>query len=143
VTELEAIEAIYQRWKDGWEVIHGAGANLVPYSFDDENDRPQDRVGALGAWATVVVRHSTREQATQGSPSRDDVIGNVIVQLFGPKNQGVAKLAGLANDVRTVLAKKSISDLELYEGRTNEVTRKDAAWAMRVVVIPFTYTEQS
>lgn len=154
MTELQAIEAVYQRWKDGWELLHPRNAGgypnvandplFVPYALDDEDFQPiPGTLGLLGCWATVVVRHSTRDQTTQGSPSRDDVIGNVFVQLFGPKNIGVARLVALAHDVRTVLAKKSIDDLELREGRTNEGTKKDAAWAMRVVVVPFTYTEQS
>lgn len=145
MTELEEAEAIYQQWQSGWSVLHPDIAGdpaRVPFSFDDEDDRPQDRVGPLGCWAVVSIRHSTREQATQGSPSRDDVTGNIIVQLFGPKNEGVGKLATLADHVRKVLAKKSLGDVETYAGRTGEVPSKDA-WAMRVVVIPFVTTEQS
>lgn len=141
MTELEAIQAIYTRFIAGWGVLHpdiDGDPARVPFALDDEDYKPTD-LGELGAWATVVIRHSTRNQATQGTPSSDECRGSVFVQLFGPKNEGTTKLLQLAEHVRTVLAKQRIGEVNMYAGRSAEATKKDAAWAMRVVVIPFRY----
>src|SRR5689334_17598792 len=116
MTEVEAEEAIYQRFDTGWTALHPASqsdAQHVPFTFRNETFAPS-QLGALGAYVSVSIQHSTREQTTQGSPSKEHVRGNVIVRLFGPLNEGTKKLAGLADDVRTVLAKKNLNGLNLY-----------------------------
>lgn len=139
MTEPEAEEAIYQQWKTGWEALHGPGPQVVPFCLEDEV-YDVSQLGPLGAWARVSIEYSTRAQVTHGQPSKSEVRGNIFVQLFAPQNEGTGKLARLSADVRTALAKKSLGDLYTYDGRPVKMPT-DGRWAMRLVVVPFRYTE--
>lgn len=151
MTEEEAITAICQQWKDGWEALHPRDADTyqnvaddplyVPWTLQDEIYDVAD-LGALGVWARVTIQHTTREQTTQGRPSQDECTGNVFVQLFGPQNEGVGKLVRLAEHVRAAIAKKDLNGLQLYSGRSQEMPT-DGKWALRMVVVPFRYTQLS
>lgn len=153
MTEREAIEAILQRWKTGWQVLHPGSANdtdtpldineplCVPWTTSNEI-WPTELLGALGAWARISVDFTTSQQTTLGTPSKDEYRGNVFVQLFGPLGSGDGLLADLAEDARRVLHKKRIGELNLYVGRS-EPGASDGRWAMRVVVIPFRYEHES
>ena len=143
VTELEAINAILSRWKTGWEALHPSSLSdpqYVPWTTTNEDFAP-DQLGALGAWARISVQHTVAAQTTMGSaPNRKfERRGNVFVQLFAPKNAGVALLATLAEDVRSALEGERVNGLNVYAGRTIEVP-EDGAWAMSTVVLPFRYT---
>jgi hypothetical protein len=143
MTEIEAINAILSQWKTGWQALHPTSESdpqYVPWTTTNEDFAP-DQLGALGAWARISVQHTAAEQATMGSaPSRKfERRGNVFVQLFAPKNNGVALLATLAEDVRTVLEGGRLGEVNIYAGRTVELP-EDGVWAMATVILPFRYT---
>lgn len=153
MTEREAIEAIYQRWAEGWAARHPSDPNdpnYVPYTFDNE-EFSKDTLGQLGSWARVTVQMSTREQATMGSaPNRKfENNGRVFVQLFTPVNQGRALRATLADDVREALEGRSIDELQLHEATTRgenwfstgPASEGSSGWSMSTIVVEFRYTE--
>jgi hypothetical protein len=144
VTELEAIQAILGQWETGWDALHPQDTDdpdCVPYTYTNESFST-DQLGDLGAWARVSIIHTSASQLTQGSaPYRKwERRGNVFVQLFAPINQGAATLAELSDDVRTALEGHRLENLNLYEGRTEEVP-DDGAWSRRVVVVRFRYVD--
>jgi len=141
VTESQAVEAILQLWKAGWEALHPADtaqATSVPWCTDDERYSP-DNLGALGCWARIVYRPATDEQLTQGPLAMNEAAGVIIVQLFGPLNEGTAKLTGLADDVRTVLKRKRSGELRTHDAPSSKPA-SDGEWAMRVVTVECRYT---
>jgi hypothetical protein len=141
VTELEATNAILTLWKSGWEALHPADTSdpdSVPWCTDDELYAP-DQLGALGCWARIVFRPATDEQLTQGPVAMNEAAGVVIVQLFGPLNEGTAKLTGLADDVRTVLKRKRSGELRTHDAPSSKPA-SDGEWAMRVVTVEVRYT---
>ncbi len=151
MTEREAIEAILEQWKTGWQTLHPGSANddetprdlteplCVPWTTENEAFTT-DQLGALGAWARISVSPSTGDQATCGTIATEEYRGSIMVQLFAPANAGVGLLAGLAEDVRTALHRKRLGSLITYVGRSEPVPT-DGAWAMRSVVIPYLYTQ--
>lgn len=136
MTEAQAIEAIAQRWKDGWEALQPT----VPYTFEDEFFE------APTVWARVTVRHSVRQQISAGDVGtrRFEHRGNVFVQLFGDVDRGRAQLAGLADNARSVFeAKRIVVDanddkLTLYSASSRE-SPTDGRWAQHTVTVPFVY----
>jgi hypothetical protein len=147
MTELEALNAIYGRWLEGWAALHPSDPedpNYVPIGFGNEAAPDPSALGVLGCWGRVEVQHTTREQTTMGAVADEEVAGNIFVQLFGPLNKGAAGLAALATDARTVLGRKRIGDLVIRTGETRfqgEDAKK--GWYMTVVVFSFFYEEQS
>lgn len=144
MTEVEAIQAILERWEDGWDVIHPtdpAAPAHVPYTYTSETFRP-DELGDLGAWCRVSIIHTSAQQLTMGSsPNRKwERRGNAIVQVFAPLDRGRLLASELADDVRAVLEGQRLGDLLLYEGRTEE-GGEDGAWWMVAVVVSFRYTD--
>lgn len=144
MTEAQAIQAILAQWESGWDDLHpqsSADPDYVPYTYTNEAFEPAS-LGDLGAWARVSIVHTAGAQVTQGSaPSRKfERRGNVFVQLFAPIDNGVAVLAGLSDDVRTTLEGQRLEDLNLYEGRTEELP-EDGIWARRVIVVRFRYVD--
>lgn len=146
MTEIEALEAIYLRWAEGWAALHPSAQsdpNYAPYCFRGEVFS-RDQLGVLGVWARVDVRHSTRDQTTMGTIASEEVDGNVFVQLFGPLDQGAGTLARLADDARTVLGRKRLGDLVLFTGETRApVEDHKTGFSMVVVVVKFRYEHQS
>lgn len=150
MTEREADETTLQLWKNGtasspgWETLHPADIadpQSVPWCTDDETFTP-DQLGPLGCWARVVSRSATDEQRTQGPLAMSEAVGVIIVQLFGPLNEGTAKLAGLADDVRTVMKRKRVGDLRTLDAPSSKPA-SDGTWAMRIVTIERRYTYTS
>lgn len=133
MTEREAIEAVLQRWNDGWTTLHPE----IPWTTRGEV------FSSEASWARISVQHSTAEQTTMGSaPSRKfERRGNIFVQLFVQENQGAGALADLAEDVRDVLEGQRLDGLTIYAGRTEEAP-SDGVWAMAAVVLPFRYTHE-
>jgi hypothetical protein len=148
VTERQVIEAALAQFDAQWEVLHPgsrspantAQAGCVPWTTSNEPFTP-DQLGVLQAWARITINHSTRVQATMGdAPTfKDDVRGQIIVQLFAPVGKGGGLLADLAKDVRSTLRGR-FSGLSLHAGAT-QPGGEDGRWAMCVVVIPFRYED--
>lgn len=132
MTELEAIEAIYQRWVDTWPGLQP----LVPYSFANEAAATQ------GAFVLVMVEHADSEQGTQGRAPfrRFDRRGHIVVTLYAPVNAGRRQLAEMAGSVRDVFEGLSIGDVETYATSTSELA-ETGSHARAELRTPFWYTE--
>jgi hypothetical protein len=144
VTELEATNAALTLWRDGWEELHPADTSdpdSVPWTTDDEVFDPTaaGALGALGCWVRIVFRPATDQQLTQGPVAMNEATGVLIVQLFGPLNEGTAKLTGLADDVRTVLKRKRVGELRTLDAASSKPA-DDGTWAMRIVTVEVRYT---
>lgn len=133
MTEAQAIEAIYQRWRTIWLAAHP----LVPFHFENEGAE------SAGSWARVSVRHTTSRQMTQGqAPYRKfERRGVIMVQLWSPIDAGRAAMSALCDSARTVFEGKTIDEgLNCYGGATQE-SQTDGAWFMASVVTQFRYVE--
>jgi hypothetical protein len=155
MTELEAINAIYTTLIAGWETaplgLHARDATTypavasdpkyVPLALKNETFAPA-QLGAMGAWVRATIRWSVAEQTTQGrAPIRKyERRGFVIVDLFAPLNEGTAKLALLAKDVRTVLQGLNIDGLNIFVGESRNGP-DDPDWATQSVVFLFAFEE--
>lgn len=142
MTEAQAIEAMQEAWVSslsGWPSLHPD----VPFVLDDEEFQ------APATWARFSIVHTVSNQISMGGPGqrRFERRGRIAVQLFGEVNQGSAQLAGFADDVRTLLECKSIivapnDYVRTYAGTTTKPSGgTDGRWAMRLVTIPYWYTE--
>jgi hypothetical protein len=151
VTEADAVEEMYQQFKDAWDAKHPGSSTpinialplCVPWTARNETFTP-DRLGPLGQWLRITVKHATRVQTTQGPAGSRmfEVRGNIFVQLFGPLDQGARPLALTAGDVRDALEGVRVTtELVTYEGSTRELD-DDGTWCMSSVTVPFRYTEQ-
>jgi hypothetical protein len=141
VTELEATNTALTLWRDGWEALHPTDTSdpqSVPWTTDDEVYQP-DNLGPLGCWARIVLRPATDQQLTQGPVAMNEATGVLIVQLFGPTNEGTAKLTSLADDVRTVLKRKRVGELRTLDAASS-APASDGVWAMRIVTVEVRYT---
>ena len=151
MTELEATNAGLTLWSDGWEELHPGSRPdpitkkpdttqplCVPWCGDDEIFSTDD-LGPLGCWARIVYRPATDQQLTQGPVAFNEASGVIIVQLFGPLNEGTAKLTSLADDVRTVLKRKRVGELRTLDAASSKPA-SDGTWAMRIVTVEVRYT---
>lgn len=138
MTEAEAIEAIQQRFIDGWTAIHPADPedpDHVPFTFSGEVFDSSD------TWVRLSVNHSTRNQMTAGATARFDSRGNIMVQLFGSIDIGATQLAELAEDVRTVLEGIRLQDIVIRAGASRPAGT-DGRWEMKIVTLPFEVEQQ-
>jgi hypothetical protein len=151
VTEADAVEEMYAQWQAGWDAKHPGSSTpiditqalCIPWTARNETFTP-DKLGPLGQWARITVKHFTRTQTTQGPVGSRmfEVRGAIFAQLFGPLDQGARPLALTAGDVRDVLEGVRVTtELVTYEGTTRELD-DDGAWCMSTVTVPFRYTEQ-
>lgn len=146
MTELQALNAIYARWIEGWAALHPSDPddpNFAPYALKNETFSTEE-LGLLGAWARVTIRWSQAPQTTQGGPDvrTYEPSGFIFVDLFAPINAGVTTLAQLSDDARVTLRGKRLGDTELciYEGESRN--GPDAAnWATQSVVFRFSFEQ--
>lgn len=143
MTEAQALEAIYGRWKTGWEALHSqvsTDPSYAPYVFDNESFDAVDR------WARVSVINTTRIQTTSGPKGtcRVEQRGYIAIQLFGARGKGAGELATLADDVRKVFESEAITvgdqELAVFEGASDRPTT-DGRWFMKLVRCGFLYTD--
>jgi hypothetical protein len=134
MTEVEAHEAIRQRWKTGWEALHPADTgdpDHVPFTFENES------FDAVAAWVHVAIEPTVRGRTTQGREhGRYSSRGIVRVRIFADANAGADAITELASEVIAVLEDVRITDVILREGSTR-MGPTDGRWVMRVVTVPF------
>ncbi len=144
MTELEATNAALTLWRTGWEALHPADTSdpdSVPWTTDDEVFDPTaaGALGPLGCWVRIVFRPATDQQLTQGPIAFNEASGVLIVQLFGPLNEGTAKLTDLADHVRSVLKRKRSGELRTLDAASSKPA-DDGVYAMRIVTVEVRYT---
>lgn len=138
MTEAQAVEAILQAWKAGWE------ARRPGEYWTSENE-----VGASEAtWARVTVAPSTSTQASMGPPGsrRFHRFGRISVQLFAPVGLGDAAIADMVDDARAVLEGASFATAGVVEpvktfAAESASRQTDGAWHMTVVNVPYRYQQ--
>lgn len=134
LTELDAMQAIYQHWWDGWD-------HDVPCSFTNE------AADAAPTWARFHVQHTVSEQMTTGpAPFRQfERKGRIFVQLFSAVDEGRGHLSGLADLSRGVLENARIvgqcGAVRTGDAYTVELADDPARYG-QVVVVDFRYVEQ-
>ena len=137
MTEAQAVEAILETWKAGWDILHPADC---PVTFENE------AFTSVSQWARVTIVHTDRRQMTLGpvGSRRFETRGRVAIQLFADLDQGIGRTATLNGDARAVLEGKTIvvgnENVALFGGATTNLPT-DGRWSMSVVNVPFFYTE--
>lgn len=133
MTDAEAEEAILQRWDEVWPTLHPA----IPYTFENET------YAAIAAWARVTVVPTTRAQKTQGHEGmrRFENQGRIMVQLFGAIDVGTKPLNDLVASVREVYEARRIGGDIVTRAAAAVRESTDGAWAMRMVSIPYDYSQ--
>lgn len=141
MTEVEALEALTQRWIDAWPTLEPQ----VPYAFEGE------AVDAAATWIRVTFRPAARVQATMGPPGgcRFEDRGLIFVQTFVDVGLGVKRQAELASAVREVYERREVGSPELVtfaatrrSGGERDPRQSDGRWSMSVITIPYWFDEQ-
>tara|TARA_R110000796_G_scaffold41179_2_gene101985 strand:+ start:29209 stop:29622 length:414 start_codon:yes stop_codon:yes gene_type:complete len=132
VTLNEAREAVYQRFVDNTSLAGSA------YTFASESFKP----AADTAWARVTVTHEAGEQDSMGKAGDRKYLrrGRLLVQLFGPVDQGLRALDLLADATRDIFEGTQFSGLYFVSADVRE-TGQDGEWFQLVVDAPFDYQE--
>jgi len=132
VTLNEAREAIYQRFVSNTALASSA------YTFAGEKfNAPNDTT-----WARLSVSHEAGEQDSLGATGSRKFLrrGRVLVQIFGPVDQGLRSLDLLADATRDIFEGTQFSGLYFISADVREVGQ-DGEWHQLVVDAPFDYQE--
>jgi hypothetical protein len=132
VTLNEAREAIYQKFVDDTGLASSA------YTYASENyTAPTD-----APWARLTVNHEAGEQDSLGKVGSRKYLrrGRVLVQLFGPVDQGLRTLDLLAAATRDIFEGTQFSGLYFISADVRE-SGQDGEWFQLVVDAPFDYQE--
>jgi hypothetical protein len=138
VTEAQAIEAILQAWRTGWEAAQPG----VFWTTTNETGASE------ATWARVTVRPTSSVQASMGAPGsrRFHRRGVIAVQLFAPIDAGDATIAGMVDDVRSILEGASFTvsgvaePVKTFAAESGE-RQTDGAWTMTSVVASYRYQQ--
>jgi hypothetical protein len=132
VTLNEAREAIYQRFEDNTSLAVSA------YTFSSEDFKSV----ADAPWARLTVAHEAGEQDSLGSVGNRKYLrrGRVLVQLFGPVDQGLRALDLLAQATRSIFEGTRFSGLYFISADVRE-SGQDGEWFQLVMDAPFDYQE--
>lgn len=142
VTEAQAVEAMLERWEDGWGDLHPddpTDPDYVPYTLDNEGFDSVDK------WARVTIVNTVRGQTTTGPEGtrRYEQRGRIAIQLFSDVDRGPIEMASLCDDVRKVFEGKAIvvaaQEIALFEGASSPLPT-NGRWNMSIVSIGFLYT---
>ena len=132
VTLNAAREAIYQRFVDNTSLASSA------YTFENENYTSPTNI----PWARVTVNHEAGEQDSLGRAGSRKFLrrGRVLVQIFGPVDQGLRTLGLLADATRDIFEGTQFGGLYFISADIREVGQ-DGEWYQLVVDAPFDYQE--
>ena len=96
MTQNQAREAVYERWRAGWAASAYAS---VPYAFDNDLLQPEPDQ----AHVRLVMRHSASEQYSLGRVGNRRVQrqGMVLIEIYapGPGTQYADRLSTAARDI--------------------------------------------
>lgn len=140
-TQEQLEEAIKLLWVTGWEAAHGPlTAEPVPYALENEAK------DAASVFVELTIVPTVRLRATQGrSGAKYDARGLVMVQVFGPVDDGGARVARLCDDVIAALEERRIGGLVLHEGSARPAALDpddEARWYARIVSVPYVLEQQ-
>tara|TARA_R110002167_G_scaffold121845_2_gene300256 strand:- start:131 stop:544 length:414 start_codon:yes stop_codon:yes gene_type:complete len=132
VTLNEAREAIYARFVAQTTLAGSA------YTFTSEDfTAPTD-----AQWARVTVAHEAGVQDSLGSVGSRKYLrrGRVLIQIFGPVDQGLRALDLLADATRDIFEGTQFGGLYFVSADVRE-SGQDGEWFQLVVDAPFDYQE--
>jgi hypothetical protein len=141
MTEAQAIELISNAFVDvatGWPSFQPT----IPMDLANEADTTPTQ------WVFLSVGPPESHNASMGPPGskRQEFRGFIAVQIFSDPNVGDKQAAGLADDVRKVLANKSIGTMDdtltTFAGSSQRAA-SDGRWNQRIVVIPYVFWAQA
>lgn len=140
-TQEQLEETLKQLWVTGWEAAHGPlTAEPVPYALENEAKDAAD------VFVEMTVVPTVRLRTTQGwTGGKYEARGLVMIQVFGPKDDGGARVARLCDHAIAALEDRRIGDLVLHEGSQRPATLSpdDAArWYARIVSVPYVLEQQ-
>lgn len=137
MTEVEAYEAVYQRWKSEWPTLQPS----VTFVFENEKFREPTTPDAT--WARVRLLPADSLQHTLGGIGQAKYLrmANVWVNLYGPRDAGLRGLAGLIDSVRKVYEGRAFSDIDPAGGTRVVPVGSDGRWYEVAVISPVTYYE--
>ncbi len=132
VTLTEAREAIYARFD--------ANTSLASSAFTFESEDYTSPTDAL--WARLTVSHETGQQDSLGAVGSRKYLrrGRVLVQLYGPVDQGLRALDLLAQETRNIFEGTTFAGLYFVSADIRE-TGQDGEWMQLTVDAPFDYQE--
>lgn len=137
ITELEAHEAVYQRFKSQWDTLQPS----VPYCF--ANEKFTELQDGTTSWAIVELRGTDSVQHTLGQAGSREWLrqANVWVRLFTPLNGGVGPAMALVDSVRQVFEGADYGGVHSSGGARVVPVGSDGRWYEVVVISPVTYYE--
>jgi hypothetical protein len=154
VNEVEAYEAVCQRWKEKWDELHSTDpedASYCPYVFENKKfPEPAPR----HQWARVTMRSVDSQQHTLGTLGSRQFLREAMVwvQVFRPVGEGMATVRALVDDVREVFEAVKFGGIEpagagrmITTGPNPDGGQKfspnDGHWMEVVVMFPVVYYE--
>jgi len=132
VTLNEAREAIYTRFV-AQTSLAGTAYTFPGEKFTAPTDTP---------WARLSVSHEAGEQDSLGKAGSRKFLrrGRVLVQIFGPVDQGLRALDLLADATRDIFEGTRFSGLYFISADVRE-SGQDGEWYQLTVDAPFDYQE--
>ena len=127
----EAREAVYARWIAEW------GSRTI-YTFENEKfTEPENEV-----WIRVSVRNLVGGQKTLGPKNgrKFERKAAIYVQIFAPKETGMADSGSHAQFALGIYEGESFSDLDCFDGSARELPEEEK-WQPILVEIFFDYAE--
>lgn len=137
ITEAQAHEAVYQRWKSLWPTLQPT----VTYCF--ENEKFVEPNPATTPWAHVSLKPTDSNQHTLGAaPNRVWLRdAGVWVRLHVPLNAGVGSVTSLVGSVRSVFEGASFGGVSSVNGVRTVPVGSNGRWYEVVVISPVNYYE--
>lgn len=134
VTEVDARRAIYDRMDANWDttlaVFHKEGQGR----FD-----PPVRAN----WVRLSVRHNDSEQESLGPPGSRKYrrIGQIVLQLFAPVDDGLEPLDTMVRQGRTIFEGVRFSEIRTFDAVATEIG-SDGDYFQTNLDVDFDYEEQ-
>lgn len=131
MTEAQAKEALAARWDAAWPAASSPAS--VPFTLANEAFTPP---ASAALFAALWHGGLAERQLTMGpiGARRFEYRGALNVRLFGPVDDGEARLATLAVAVRTVLASQTIGGALWTAGAASAPARLGAWWTVTLTV---------
>lgn len=137
ITEAQAYEAVAQQWKAIWPTLQPT----VAFCF--ENEKFAQPPQPTATWARVRLLPTDALQHTLGGVGQAQWLrqGNVWVHLYGPRDSGMASMAGLVDSVRKVFEGQAYGGIDPSGASRSVPVGSDGRWYEVVVISPVTYYE--
>lgn len=130
-TQLDARRTVYTEFL--------SGTSLSNVTFANENyTAPADT-----NWARLTVLHEAGEQDTLGTTGERKFMrrARVLIQIFGPVDNGIGSLDTLAQESRSIFEGKTLDGNLYFTNVDIRESGPDGEWYQLIVDAPFDYRE--